>query len=136
MARQVKRTPGKRAAKKSVKPRKKTARAKTPAAADKANWLNNALNAPMVREAIAAAIVAGAGAAAAVFVKRHGPGAKQVKSAASDISTATRDLAEAGFGVLAGAAAETMKGMLPDRDAGEGRGSAQRRPKLQDQGSQ
>ena len=83
----------------------------------------------MVREAIAAAIVAGAGAAAAVFLKRHGPSAKQIKSAASDVSTATKDFADAAFGALAGAAAETMKGMLPDRDTGTSRSSAQRRPK-------
>ena len=102
MAKQVKRKPGKRVAKKSARPRAKTARAKTPAVADKASWINNALSAPMVREAIAAAIVAGAGAAAAVFVKRHGPSAKQVKSAASDVSTATRDFAADAFGALGG----------------------------------
>jgi len=133
MAKQVKRKPGKRTAKKSVKPRAKTTRAKAPAAAEKASWINNALNAPMVREAIAAAIVAGAGAAAAVFLKRHGPSTKQIKSAASDASTATKDLADAAFGALAGAAAETMKGMLPGRDAGEPRASGQRRPKPRDQ---
>ena len=133
MAKQVKRKPGKRTAKKSARPRAKTARAKAPAVADKASWINNALSTPMVREAIAAAIVAGAGAAAAVFVKRHGPSAKQVKSAASEVSSATKDLADAAFGALAGAAAETMKGMLPDRDAERSRSSAQRRPNPLDQ---
>ena len=139
MAKQVKRKPGKRAAKKSAGPTK-TARAKAPAGAAQASWMNadwinNALSAPMVREAIAAAIVAGAGAAAAVFVKRHGPSASKVRSAAADASSATKDLTDAAFGALAGAAAETMKGMLPS--TGEGRtSSTQRRTKPQDQDSQ
>jgi hypothetical protein len=33
-------------------------------------WLGNALSAPLVREAVAAALVAGAGAAAAILAKR------------------------------------------------------------------
>jgi hypothetical protein len=65
----------------------------------------------MVREAVAAAIVAGAGAAAAVFVgKNRGAIAKRAKSAAS----AASDMADAAAGAIAGTAGERLRDMLPD----------------------
>jgi hypothetical protein len=70
----------------------------------------------MVREAVAAAIVAGAGAAAAVFVGKNRAAisrkARSVKNVASGI---THDMTEAAAGALAGAAGEAMRGLLPSR---------------------
>ena len=44
------------------------------------SWINTALTSPLVREAVAAALIAGAGAAAAVFTKRHSGGPAAAES--------------------------------------------------------
>jgi hypothetical protein len=111
MAKQVKRKPGKRTASKG--PAKKGARTRASATAQSFSCITDALTAPVVREAIAEALVAGATAAAAVFAKQHGPSARKVKAAASGASSATSDLADAAMGALAGSATETIRGMLP-----------------------
>ena len=131
MARRVNRKPGKRTASKG--PAKKSARTRASATALSFGWITDALTAPLVREAIAEALVAGATAAAAVFAKQHGPSARKVKVAASGASSARRDLADAAMGALAGATTDTIRGMLPG--IAKGNASGQRRPKGADGGT-
>jgi hypothetical protein len=80
------------------------------------DWMNSAMGSPLMREALAAALIAGAGAAAAVLAKRHGPSGKQMKSALSDASKAARNFADNAVGAFAGAASDTVRDMLPEED--------------------
>ena len=116
MAKQAKLKSGKRTAKKSPR-RKSTAKkgsaAKPASAFHVPDWINNAWDAPLVREAVAAALIAGAAAAAAVFARRKGLSGRKVKSAVSDAFDATKDVADAAVDAFADAAPDTMRGFLP-----------------------
>jgi len=103
--------PKKRASKKS--------RGATASATRKtADWITSSLTSPLVREAVAAALVAGAGAAAAVFAMHSGSsGKKKVRSASSVLSDATQDVTDAAVEALAGAATDAVKGQLPGSNA-------------------
>jgi hypothetical protein len=84
-----------------------------------AEWVTSSLTSPLVREAVAAALIAGAGAAAAVFAGHSGSGAKKkIRSASSVLTDATQDVTDAAVGALAGAATDAVKRLLP---AGKGR---------------
>jgi hypothetical protein len=64
---------------------------------------NVGLTSPLVREAIAAALIAGAGAAAAVFAGHGGSsGKKQIRSSSSLLSDATQNVTDAAVGALRG----------------------------------
>ena len=94
------------------------------------DWVTSALSSPLVREAVAAALIAGAGAAAAVFAGHSGSsGKKQIRSASSLLSDATQNVTDAAVGALAGAATETVKGLLPASKAGDTNPARLSRPK-------
>ena len=116
MAQQAKRKSGKRTAKK-ISPRKRMAKkgsaAKPASAFHVPDWISNAWDAPLVREAVAAALIAGAAAAAAVFARRKGLSGRKVKSAVSDAFDATKDIADAAVDAFGDAASDTMSGFLP-----------------------
>ena len=115
MAQQAKRKSGKRTAKKSP-PRKRMAKkgsAATASAFHVPDWISNVWDAPLVREAVAAALIAGAAAAAAVFAHRKGLSGWKVKSAVSDAFDATKDFADAAVDAFGDAASDTMSGFFP-----------------------
>jgi hypothetical protein len=66
------------------------------------NWLSESVSSPLVREAIAAALIAGAGAAAAVFAGRK-VAASKGKSLTGMLSDAARDATESAAEALSGA---------------------------------
>ena len=120
MAKQAKRKPSKRASKKSAgsTARKggaasKGSAAKPASAFHMPDWVSHAWDAPLVREAVAAALIAGAGAAAAVFAHRQGLSGRKIKSAVSDAFDATKGVADAAVDAFADAASDTMKGFFP-----------------------
>ena len=105
---------------------KKVAGMKVPGVLRHADWVNTALNSPLIREAIAAALVAGAGAAAAVL-SRGGPAAEGVKKAGAAVADTAGDAASAAAGfthaaadAVTGLAAEAAKKLLPVSDAADG----------------
>ena len=133
MRKQAKRKLGKRAAKKSP-PRKSTTKrasaAKPASAFHMPDWVSNAWDAPLVREAVAAALIAGAAAAAAVFAHRQGVSGRKVKLAVSDAFSATKGVADAAIDAFADAASATMSGFFPgDSKATRAPASAPRREK-------
>jgi hypothetical protein len=69
------------------------------------NWLSESVSSPLVREAIAAALIAGAGAAAAVFAGRQ-VAASKGKSLTGMLSDAARDATESAADALSGAMGE------------------------------
>jgi len=93
MAKQARRKPVKRAVTKRApsKTARKGTTAKPASAFQVPEWVSNAWDAPLVREAVAAALIAGAGAAAAVFGRRQGLSGRKVKSAVSDAFDAAGD---------------------------------------------
>ena len=136
MAKQAKRKLGKRVGKKSS-PRKSTTKkasaAKPASAFHMPDWVSNAWDAPLVREAVAAALIAGAAAAAAVFAHRQGLSGRKVKSAVSDAFSATKGVADAAIDAFADAASETMSGFFPgDSKATRAPASTPRRVKGRD----
>jgi hypothetical protein len=104
--------PKKGAAKKGAA--RKAATSRSASSFQMPDWVNNAMGSPLMREAVAAALIAGAGAAAAVLAKRHGPSGKQVKSALSEASQAARNFADNAVGAFAGAASDTVRDLLPE----------------------
>lgn len=117
MAKQTKSKSAPQTKKRTVKksPAKKAFEATATAAGQPLGWISEALTSPIVREAIAAALIAGAGAAAAVFAGQGGR--KTAGSAKRLLSDATKDMTDAAAGALAGAATEAVKGLLPTRSA-------------------
>jgi hypothetical protein len=88
--------------------------AKGTAVSQTLSWINETLTSPLVREAIAAALIAGAGAAAAVFAGQGSAGGhKKARSLGTMISDATKDMTDSAAGALAGAATDAMKELLP-----------------------
>lgn len=77
-------------------------------------WFNDALSSTLGREALAAALIAGAGAAAAVLAKR-GAGRK-MKSAVSEASDATREFAGTATDAFVSATSGAVRSFLPGRD--------------------
>ena len=72
------------------------------------SWLNEALTSPVVREAISAALIAGAAAAAGVFAGGgHGP--RKSKSFGAMLSDATKGVAGSAVEALAEAANDAAK---------------------------
>ena len=136
MAKQAKRKSGKRTAKKSPRRKstaKKVSAAKPASAFRMPDWVSNAWDAPLVREAVAAALIAGAGAAAAVFAHRKGLSGRKIKSAVSDAFDASKDVANATVDAFADAASETISGFFPgDSKATRASASAPRREKGRD----
>ena len=75
--------------------------------------IGETVNTPLVREAIAAALIAGAGAAAAVFAGQSSGGQKRARSLGTMISDATKDMTNSAAGALAGAATDAVKELMP-----------------------
>jgi hypothetical protein len=107
---------------------KKTSGSARKSAGDKAsgvsqtlNWIGETVNTPLVREAIAAALIAGAGAAAAVFAGQNSGVKKGARSLGTMISDATKDMTNSAAGALAGAATDAVKELMPNSG---GRGAA------------
>jgi hypothetical protein len=89
------------------------------------NWISDSLSSPIVRQAVAAALVAGAAAAAAVFTGK-GRMKSGGRSLASMLSGATKDMTEAAVHALAGAATNEAKELLPSEPNEPDRSSRQR----------
>jgi hypothetical protein len=105
-------------------PKKRASRKSRGASATRqtADWITSSLTSPLVREAVAAALIAGAGAAAAVFAGHSGSsGKRKIRSASSVLSDATQDVTDAAVGALAGAATDAVKRLLP---AGKSKGES------------
>jgi hypothetical protein len=81
------------------------------------NWFNDALSSTIGREALAAALIAGAGAAAAVLAKRSAGG--KVKSAMAEASNATRDFADATADAFVEATSGAVRKFLPQSERDE-----------------
>ena len=76
------------------------------------SWINESLSSPLVRQAVAAALVAGAGAAAAVLAGK-GSMKAGTKSLGTMISGATKGIADSALDAFAGAAGDATREMLP-----------------------
>jgi hypothetical protein len=113
---------------------KKTSGSTRRSSADKAtgvrqtlSWIGETVNTPLVREAIAAALIAGAGAAAAVFAGRSSAVQKRARSLGTMISGATKDMTNSAAGALAGAASDAVKELMPTSRARDDARSSRRR---------
>jgi hypothetical protein len=102
---------------------KKVGGVKVPAALRETGWLNDMLSSPIAREAIAAALVAGAAAAAAVFTKEASGSPSGRLAAGSTVSKGSRllgeakDVAGAAIGAFVGSVAEGISGAQAEKPA-------------------
>lgn len=111
----ARKTPARKAPAKKAPARKAAAkRSAGKSAMHMPGWFNDALSSTLGREALAAALIAGAGAAAAVLAKR-GAGGK-IKSAVSEASDATREFAEAATDAFVSATSGAVRSFLPRSD--------------------
>jgi hypothetical protein len=92
----------------------------------KSEWFSNAMESPVAREAVAAALLAGAAAAAAVFAGKHSAKVRKAAAALSDASAEmTGSLVEAA-GDTASEFVSTITGAdksSGERSSGRGRSS-------------
>jgi hypothetical protein len=91
------------------------------------SWIGETVNTPLVREAIAAALIAGAGAAAAVFAGQNSGAQKRARSLGTMISDATRDMTNSAAGALAGAATDAVNELMPNGGVRNDDGRSSRR---------
>lgn len=85
-----------------------------------ADWINGALHAPLVREAVAAALIAGAAAAAGVLAKSNTRAGKVMRAGADVVADegreagdTARELTQAAVGTVLGLAANAAQSFLP-----------------------
>ena len=102
----AKMTKSKPARKATRRPSKKAAKAT--AVGQTFSWLNEALTSPLVREAISAALIAGAAAAAGVFAG-GGQRQRKARSLGAMLSDATKGMAGSAVEALADAANDAAK---------------------------
>jgi hypothetical protein len=118
MARQSKQSKQKAASRPKKRAPKKSRGKAASANRQTFDWITSSLTSPLVRQAIAAALIAGAGAAAAVFAGQSGRAKKKMKAASSLLSDATQDVTDAAVGALAGVATNAVEKLLPSSSAG------------------
>lgn len=123
----AKQTTSKKRAPKKISAAKKISAHKATGVSQTLNWIGETVNTPLVREAIAAALIAGAGAAAAVFAGQSSTGQKRARSLGTMISEATKDMTNSAAGALAGAATDAVKELMPTSGARDAGRSSQRR---------